>query len=251
MSERPPALPPREDWDGLAGLLALGALEGEELAEAEALARREPAFALLVLDWHLRLAPLGEAFAPLPPPAGALERIERALPAAGPGAAGSGAADLGARLAGSLLRRLAAWRWVAAGLAVATVVLAVLAARPDLIHPPPAERFVAVLGEGEQQPRFLVTVDLASRQVSVVAVQGVPPHEGDLELWLVRPESGAQSLGLIPAAGAARLDIGQRATPALLSGGLLAVSQEPRGGSPTGQPTGPVVFTGPLLQAPD
>jgi len=244
MSEQPQ--PPRDDWDGLAGLLALGALEGEELAAAEALARREPAFALMVLDWHLRLAPLGEAFAPVSPPEGALQRLERSLPPAG-----TRTADAAGRLGGSLLRKLAAWRWAAAGLAVATVVLAVLAARPDLIHPPPAERFVAVLGEGEQQPRFLVTVDLASRQVSVVAVQGVPPHEGDLELWLVRPESGAQSLGLIPAAGAARLDIGQRATPALLSGGLLAVSQEPRGGSPTGQPTGPVVFTGPLLQAPE
>jgi anti-sigma-K factor RskA len=47
------------------------------------------------------------------------------------------------------------------------------------------------------------------------------------------------------------LQLGQEATTAVLSGGLLAVSQEPRGGSPTGLPTGPVVFTGPLLPAPD
>ncbi|HKY93810.1 MAG TPA: anti-sigma factor, partial [Kiloniellales bacterium] len=108
-----------------------------------------------------------------------------------------------------------------------------------------------VLGEGEQSPRFLVTVDLATRQVSVVAMQGIQPHGGDLELWLVRSDTGPKSLGLIPSSGEARLDLGAQATPALLTGGLLAVSQEPKGGSPTGLPTGPVVFTGPLLLAPE
>jgi anti-sigma-K factor RskA len=124
-------------------------------------------------------------------------------------------------------------------------------AREILIPLPQAERFVAVLGEGEQQPRFLVTVDLASRQVTVVAVQSIAPHGGDLELWLVRAEVQPRSLGLIPGTGKARLRLGQEATTAVLSGGLLAVSQEPRGGSPTGVPTGPVVFTGPLLPAPE
>jgi anti-sigma-K factor RskA len=85
----------------------------------------------------------------------------------------------------------------------------------------------------------------------VVAVQTIQPHGGDLELWLVRAEVPPRSLGLIPTAGEARLQLGQEATTALLSGGLLAVSQEPKGGSPTGLPTGPVVFTGPLLPAPD
>ena len=57
MSERPP-LPGRGEWDGLAGEYALGSLSGNELAAAETLARREPAFALMVVDWHQRLAPL-------------------------------------------------------------------------------------------------------------------------------------------------------------------------------------------------
>jgi len=249
MSDHPPLpgpLPERGDWPDLAAELALGTLEGDELAAAEALAKREPAFALLVADWQLRLAPLAEAVTPIPPPDYLLARIEQTLPGAG---LAGGAPDSSGNLAAGLLRRLTAWRWIAAGLAVATVALAVLAARPDLIHPPAAERFVAVLGEGEQQPRFLVTVDLSAKQVSVVAVQGVQAPAGDLELWLVRQETPPRSLGLIPSQGQVRLDL--QATPALLSGGLLAVSQEPKGGSPTGQPTGPVVFTGPLLQAPD
>jgi anti-sigma-K factor RskA len=236
-------LPERGEWDGLAGELALGSLDGEELAAAETLQRREPGFALLVADWHVRLSPLAEAMSAIPPPAHILERVERVLPAVEPDPVG--------RFAMSLLNRLNAWRWAAAGLAAAAVVLAMIVAREVLLPLPQAERFVAVLGEGEQQPRFLVTVDLASRQVTVVAVQSIQPHDGDLELWLVRAETQPRSLGLIPSAGEARLPIGQDATTALLTGGLLAVSQEPRGGSPTGLPTGPVVFTGPLLPAPD
>jgi anti-sigma-K factor RskA len=240
MSEQRP-LPGRGEWDGLAAEYALGSLSGDELAAAETLSRREPAFALTVVEWHHRLAPLVDALPAISPPAQVLERIERILPAAEPDPVG--------RFAASLLRRVNVWRHVAAAFAVAAIALAMVVARPELIHAP--DKFVAVLGEGEQSPRFLVTVDLASRQVSVVAVQGIQPHGGDLQLWLVRSDTGPKSLGLIPTSGEARLDLGAQASPALLTGGLLAVSQEPKGGSPTGLPTGPVVFTGPLLQAPE
>ena len=242
MSEQRP-LPGRGEWDGLAAEHALGSLFGDELAAAETLARREPSFALMVAEWNIRLAPLVDALPAVAPPPRVLDRIERVLPAAEPDPIG--------RFAASLLRRANTWRWVAAGFAVAAIALAVLVARPDLIRAPAPEKFVAVLGEGEQSPRFLVTVDLATRQVSVVAVQGIQPHGGDLELWLVRAETGPKSLGLIPSSGETRLDLGAQTTPAPLTGGLLAVSQEPKGGSPTGLPTGPVVYTGPLLQAPE
>jgi anti-sigma-K factor RskA len=237
-------MPGRGDWDDLSAEYALGSLSGDELAIAESLARREPAFALMVLGWQQRLAPLVDAMPEVKPPAQVLERIERVLP-------GMPESDPVGRFAASLLRRVNAWRWVAAAFAIATVALAVLVVRPDLIHPTQPDKFVAVLGEGEQSPRFLVTVDLASKQVSVVAVQGIQPHGGDLELWLVRSDTGAKSLGLIPSSGEAHIQLGAQATPALLTGGLLAVSQEPKGGSPTGQPTGPVVYTGPLLLAPE
>jgi anti-sigma-K factor RskA len=36
-----------------------------------------------------------------------------------------------------------------------------------------------------------------------------------------------------------------------LKGSAFAVSVEPRGGSPTGSPTGPVVYTGTLIPVPD
>jgi len=63
-----------------------------------------------------------------------------------------------------------------------------------------------------------------------------------LELWAV-PASGApRSLGLISATSATVLRRGR-----LLDGAAaLAVSLEPTGGSPTGAPTGPILFVGKL-----
>jgi len=66
----------------------------------------------------------------------------------------------------------------------------------------------------------------------------------ELQLWAMPP--GAQypvSLGVLPAGGmkVAASDIVQPDTK-------LMVSLEPQGGSPTGQPTGPVLFAGTLAR---
>jgi anti-sigma-K factor RskA len=45
-----------------------------------------------------------------------------------------------------------------------------------------------------------------------------------------------------------RLELGALPS-AIRDGGTLAISIEPKGGSPTGQPTGPVVFVGTLAAA--
>jgi anti-sigma-K factor RskA len=59
---------------------------------------------------------------------------------------------------------------------------------------------------------------------------------------------GPRPLGLI-AKGALSVDLGPLAARALASG-VLAVSLEPAGGSPTGSPTGPVLYQGRILAAP-
>jgi len=239
---------PREEWEALAAEFALGGLADAERTQAEMLAQREPDFARLVGAWQQRLLPLAEAVPEVPAPAGLLERIEAALPGTLPAAA----ASREDRQIERLQRRLGRWRLAAVGLGLAAAALALLVAVPGLIRPAPAERFVAVLGEGEQSPRFLVSVDLAKGTVSILPVGELQEHDGDFELWLVSgQETRPQSLGLLQPVGARRLDLGGLADAALLRGGLLAVSLEPAGGSPTGLPTGPVVYTGPLLPQPD
>jgi anti-sigma-K factor RskA len=59
-------------------------------------------------------------------------------------------------------------------------------------------------------------------------------------LWFRKPSSLWKALGLIASGAAADQSLGE--VPA------LAVSLEPQGGSPTGQPTGPVLCTGPCVK---
>jgi anti-sigma-K factor RskA len=68
----------------------------------------------------------------------------------------------------------------------------------------------------------------------------------DFELWAL-PKGGAPvSLGVLPATGASSRMLTAMQKQALASSSQVAVSIEPRGGSPTGQPTGAVLYVAPL-----
>ena len=67
-----------------------------------------------------------------------------------------------------------------------------------------------------------------------------------LELWAIPVEGKPVSLGLIPRDGDGRIVLSQSQQQLIRIPVVLAVSLEPQGGSPTGQPTGPVLYQGPL-----
>lgn len=67
------------------------------------------------------------------------------------------------------------------------------------------------------------------------------PADRSFELWLIPSGQKTQSLGLIQASGMTRIAL---AAERLSAVPMLAVSLEPKGGSPTGQPTEPVMFSG-------
>jgi anti-sigma-K factor RskA len=120
-------------------------------------------------------------------------------------------------------------------MAVAAGLAAFIVLRP---LPPPV---VAVLVPAGAGAPVLVAVTGPSGRTLVRATSAIPvASDRDLELWAMK--AGATrpvSLGVIPPAG--------RATPASLAvGTVLLVSLEPKGGSPTGQPTGPVLYAGTL-----
>jgi anti-sigma-K factor RskA len=66
-----------------------------------------------------------------------------------------------------------------------------------------------------------------------------------LELWII-PEGGAPvSLGVLPEAETAEVDLPEPFREGLPAG-LLAISEEPPGGAPEGVPTGTILATGPI-----
>ena len=72
------------------------------------------------------------------------------------------------------------------------------------------------------------------------------PAAADYELWALPKGAAPVSLGVLPAAGtwSRALTLAQKQALALSS--QVAVSIEPLGGSPTGQPTGAILYMAPL-----
>ena len=129
----------------------------------------------------------------------------------------------------------------------ATAAAACLALYIAVAPPAAAPSFVAVLRAPQQdQPAWVATAGGNGLLVRAVA-GGAAPVDRSFELWAIAPSAKQPlSLGVIRADG--RLELG--ALPAAIrDGGTLAISIEPKGGSPTGQPTGPVVFVGTLVAA--
>jgi anti-sigma-K factor RskA len=107
-------------------------------------------------------------------------------------------------------------------------------------QPEPARIAVLVPLTGGGTPVLVATAD--ARGALTIRPNGtiVVPSDRDLELWaLAKGDTRPRSLGVLPAAG-------RQLTAALTPETQLLVSLEPPGGSPTGQPTGPVLYGGTL-----
>ncbi len=77
---------------------------------------------------------------------------------------------------------------------------------------------------------------------------GTPPADRDLEIWWIKPDGSAPiSIGLVPRDGNMRMTLPEGLDPA--EDVKIALSDEPLGGSPTGQATGPVVAISDLTRS--
>ena len=220
--------------DALAAQYVAGTLRGRARARFEALLPGHPALQRAVRDWQDRLLPLTTVLPEVAPPPRVWRAIESRL--------------WPLPLPKPTWQRLGLWR-VLSGAALAGVVgLAVL-----LANPPPAQAPVVVVLESTGAAAVSATTIVASLSGDgrALVTRTLTPvsltSDRVLELWSVPPNGNPRSLGLISANGATVLDR-SRLPATLLKGGTaaLAVSVEPPGGSPTGVPTGPVVFAGKL-----
>jgi anti-sigma-K factor RskA len=223
--------------DRLAAAYVNGTLRGPARRRFETLLVAHPALRQAVADWQDRLLPLTAAIPPVEPPASVWQRIERQL-----GLDAKPVAETGLR------RRLGWWRTWAAGASLAVVVLAGVIAWPSA----PTVPVVIVLSPTDaasaELSRFARTSFVAGmspdhRAVTIRPVSDVAPGpDRSFELWAVPGQGAPRSLGLLSNAAATTV----RPAEALRGAAALAVSLEPSGGSPTGAPTGPVLFVGKL-----
>ncbi len=220
----------------LAGEYVLGTLHGGARRRFERLLERDPVLRGEVENWEAALLPLAEALPEHPPPDRVWQRIRSRIE------------PLPESPAPGLWHSLRFWR---SGALLATACALLLAVGLGFqVTRPPEIRYVAVIADSEQRSAWLIT---ATPQRATLEVRTLQPQTlaGDrsFELWLL-PGAGEppRSLGLLGPASRSTRALPSAVADLLPAGSGLAVSLEPSGGSPTGQPTGPVLYQGPLLR---
>jgi anti-sigma-K factor RskA len=227
------------DDDFAAAEYALGTLDASERATLAARRLREPDLDEAIRSWEERLAPLAEATPEIEPPRDLLPATEARIRAASREAPG-GAAVV------TLERSIRRWRGLAIAASVLAGVLAIgFVAREATRQSAPRE-YVAILQKDAASPAIEVTVNLDKQELTVRPVAAQAPPGKSYELWIIDAKLGApRSLGLIGdtprGASLSAYD------PAIVAGATYAVTVEPPGGSPTGQPSGTPVFVGKLI----
>lgn len=225
-------LTPHDEDEALAAELALGLLDGEEARIAVARLSSDPAFAQSVLDWQERLAELTKDLTPVMAPARARHAIRERL------------GHMPAPLSVDPNARTPWWRGPL-GLITGMLAIAVLAA--VLILPGLTGRdipgvtadpdFLAQLVSEDQT--LQVAAYVKDRQMEIALERGPAPAGRDYEVWWITADAQAISIGIVPRHGNLRMTLPAGLDPSEQIS--IALSDEPEGGSPTGQATGPVI----------
>ncbi|WGY70496.1 anti-sigma factor [Burkholderia cepacia] len=218
----------------------LGVLDGTERRRIEQAMHLDPQLAASVLRWQNHLMPLNDDIVAIEPAPHVWKRIQ---------------SDLGFVLATpsrpriSFWNNLSGWRWIGIGSSVAALALAVLAVLPvreQTAAGPGQDAYkVASLVRNGGGAGWTVTVDVERARMVIVPSSDTPvAADRSTELWLITPDGRPASLGLIAADRPTVVPLPRAALLSLNARAVLAVSLEPHGGSPTGQPTGPVLAQG-------
>lgn len=185
--------------------------------------------------WERQLQPLAFRVDPVAPPKSGWSALEQRL-----------------WKTSSVTETPSRWRWFWQGWSLlATAAALVLALSPGLQpQHDTAPQWLAVVQSPQSEPLWLVDANTRSSQVRLKAVSAPSASlEQDFELWLLPKSGNPVSVGLLPREqDEITITLTRSALLQLLENRALAISLEPRGGSPTGQPTGPVLYQSKLLE---
>ena len=158
-------------------------------------------------------------------------------------------------------RRGLAWPLIAAAMGVAAIASSIGWWRafnqpPDTIietvvqtETVTVEPEVAVINDENGNALWIALVYPGLQRVDIdVTTAPEAQAANDYQLWILAGDGTPSSMGLLPQTGEVSLTLDPPAIAALGTGDTLAVSLEPLGGSPQPVPTGPVLYTAPLLR---
>jgi anti-sigma-K factor RskA len=220
----------------LAAELAFGLIAGDERAGAQARLAQDTDFAAAHARWQDYAAAMFHDAGEAPRPS-VWSAIEARLPAN----------DV-APVSRATLRW---WQAGAVAASAAALVLGVVSVQKPaqvVVRVPvaqaPAAPMVAVLTG--KSGLVTVSYDPASGRMTSAA-SGLALGDHTPELWVIPADGKPRSMGVMRADAPGWGKVPVAAASALAAGVTIAVSVEPVGGSPTGQPTGPVILTGKMM----
>jgi anti-sigma-K factor RskA len=203
--------------------LALGVLDGEEKAAAMRRVLADPEFAREVERWRTHFNEMLAEVDAVEPPDGMFARIETAL----------------------WPQRSSRLLWPAIAAALAASLILALVMRPAATTPPtaPAHTLVAALDPATKGASIPAVYDPSRGVIKIAAIGQIEPGRSN-ELWLIGDDGAPHSLGLLKTNAGSTVSVSEANRSAMVAGTKLAISSEPAGGSPSGQPTGPIMATG-------
>ena len=235
----------RDDIDMLAAEYVLGTLEPQDMLNVERRMATDDELDKAIARWQQDLMPLTDQVIPIKPDSSVYTKLESRLD-------NHLAADKNQQQVKqpqpqtspdrykTLVNR---WRLMAFTSSLVAACLAmVLIFRPPVEQLAPQE-YLAVFQENDQQPAFLMTIDLATQELSIVPVTAEEKPNKTYQLWIVSNEIGPdpQSLGLLDAIEQPTQKLLNEFKAETLKTATFGISVEPPGGSPTGKPTGPAM----------
>jgi anti-sigma-K factor RskA len=226
----------RERLDRLAAEFALGTSPPRVRRRLVAIARRDRSVAAALSEWERRIAVLAQNVPPTMPPPRVWNGIAARLGIEPQLASGKRA---------PWRERIAFWRALAIASLAGIVALGVAEwQRAPVVIPAP---LVVVLSGADAKVAMLATATRGERYLTLRAVGNAKPGPDKVyELWALAQSGAPKALGVIPEGNLVRLPLDNPVDETLSNISTLAVSVEPPGGSPTGKPTGPVLYSGPI-----
>jgi anti-sigma-K factor RskA len=234
----------RDDLDGLAAEYVVGTLSHDERSAVKAALASDIGLVGAIAEWEHRLSPLNEDTPDVAPPDDLYSKIEQRLQAM--------SQPLPQR------RKWPVWQWRAITLAVALAFILAAGIASFAVYkaqkPEEAQtageglNSIAVLQREPSAPAFLVNLDEMAARLIVRPLGVAAPTDKSYELWLQADNASApRSLGVVPDRDVMVIPLKDLPAATLLQS-TLTVSLEPLGGSPSGERTGPVVFTGTFVK---
>ena len=227
--------------DKLAAEYVLGTMSARARRRFEIHLRGNPQLRRAVSEWETRLSPLSDALPAIEPPARIWQAIKTRLQIGRPATAG-------------FWESLSFWRVssFASGLLALALIVFVAAPKPETTVD--AGRMVVVMNDlATNRPAMTASWEPGQRggrtlRIRVIGHAEMAPNTA-WELWML--PGGDQkpvSLGLITTHETQVVKIPQALAVKLDAAQGLAMSVEPAGGSPTGLPTGPVLYAGECIK---